>query len=70
MVKVLTDHLDDKMEVLNGQIRESTEKTFLKLRAMAKLSVAQTNHLLAYTLGEAEKKGNKGTYKLLPLSHF
>ena len=41
---------------LNGQIRESTEKTFPKLRATAKLSVAQTNHLLAYTLGEAKKE--------------
>lgn len=41
MVKVLTDHLDDKMEVLNGLIRGSAKKTFLKLRAMAKLSVAQ-----------------------------
>ena len=44
------------MEVLNGQIREGTEKTFLKLRATAKISVAQTNYLLSYKLGEAKKE--------------
>lgn len=59
MIKVLTDHLNDKVEILNSQIRDSTEKTFLKLRATAKLSVAQTNHLLAYTLGEESKKQAK-----------
>lgn len=41
MVKVLTDHLEDKMETLNHQIRDTTEKTFLKLRATANLNVTQ-----------------------------
>ena len=56
MVKVLTDHLEDKIEVLNNQIRDTTEKTFLKLRATANLNTAQTTHLLNHTLGEAEKE--------------
>lgn len=30
MVKVFTDHLEDKIETLNNQISDNTEKTFFK----------------------------------------
>ena len=45
------------MEVLNGQIREGTEKTFLKLRATAKLSVAQTNYFYLTHSVRPKKRG-------------
>ena len=54
MVKTLTDHLADKIEITNYQIRESTEKTFITLRSTANLSPQETKELLKNMLNEAE----------------
>lgn len=54
MVKTLTDHLADKIETTNHQIRESAERTFVALRSTANLSPQETEELLKNTLNEAE----------------
>ena len=46
MVKTLTDHLADKIETTNHQIRESAERTFMALRSTANHSPQETEELL------------------------
>ena len=42
MIKVLTDHFKDKIEIANNRIRESAEKTYLTLRTATHLNADST----------------------------
>lgn len=56
LIKVLTDHLKNKIELANSQIREATKKTYFTLRTAGKFSVDETGRALANALNEAEKQ--------------
>ena len=55
MVKVLTDHLSDRIQTTRHQIKENTEKTFVTLRTRGNLSTDDTNKTMKEALDQADK---------------
>ena len=55
MVRVLTDHLTDRIQLTHHQIRENTEKTFVTLRTRGNLNVEDTNKTMKEALDQANK---------------
>ena len=55
MVKVLTDHLSDRIRTTRHQIKESTEKTFVTLRTRGNLNTEDTNKTMKEALDQANK---------------
>lgn len=55
MVRILTDHLMDHIQLTCYQIKENTEKTFVILRTRGNLNVADTNKAMKEALDQAEK---------------
>lgn len=55
MVRVLTDHLTDRIQLTHHQIRENTEKTFVTLRTRDNLNVGDTNKTMKEALDQADK---------------
>ena len=50
MVRVLTNHLTDHIQLTCHQIKENTEKTFVTLRTRGNLNVADTNKAIKEAL--------------------
>ena len=55
MVKVLTDHLSDRIQMTRHQIKEITEKTFVTLRTRGSLNIEDTNKTMKEALDQADK---------------
>ena len=55
MVKVLTDHLSDRIQMTRHQIKENTERTFVALRTRGNLNVDDTNRTMKEALDQADK---------------
>ena len=55
MVKVLTDHLLDRIQMTRHQIKENTEKTFVTLRTRGSLNVDDANKTMKEALDQADK---------------
>ena len=55
MVRVLTDHFTDHIQLIHHQIKENTEKTFVTLRTRGNLNVVDTNKAMKEALNQADK---------------
>ena len=55
MIKVLTDHLSDRIQMTRHQIKENTERTFVALRTRGNLNVDDTNRTMKDALDQADK---------------
>ena len=55
MVRILTDHLTDHIQLTCHQIKENTEKTFVTLRTRGNINVKDINKVMKDTLDQADK---------------
>ena len=55
MVRVLTDHFTNHIQLTRHQIKENTEKTFVTLRTRGNLNVVDTNKAMKEALNQADK---------------